>query len=140
MSRRALRNHDAEQAAIRAAADRLLGGLPLHSTSGKLTTTELIIEAGLRRDVVYEHRLLVDAFKARVKAQNSTPAAMQQLADDYTAAKEELAKLKEELSNEQATSAVLRRVVAELSLELEEARDELNQAHTITRLPARSRA
>ncbi|WP_158893421.1 hypothetical protein [Amycolatopsis anabasis] len=134
MSRRP-RGRQTEQAAIRAAADRLLAGNPLHSTTGKLTTTELITESGLRRDVVYEHRDLVDEFKAHVKAQNSTPVAMRQLADDYTAAKEELATLKEDLSNERAATALLRRVVAELSLELEQARDELTHAHQIARLP-----
>lgn len=30
-------------------------GTPAGSSTGKLTATELIIESGLRRDVVYEH-------------------------------------------------------------------------------------
>jgi len=80
--RRQQRDRNAEQAAISAAAGRLLAGTPLRS-SGKLTVSALITESGLRRDVVYEYAALVDEFKARVKAQQSTPLAMQQLADDY---------------------------------------------------------
>jgi hypothetical protein len=56
------RDRGAEMAAITAAAGRLLAGTPLRSTSGKLTTTELITESGLRRDVVYEHDSLVEDF------------------------------------------------------------------------------
>jgi hypothetical protein len=71
------RDRDAETAAILAAINRLLEGTPLRSESGKLTATELITESGLRRDIVYEHPELLELFKARVKAQHSTPAAMQ---------------------------------------------------------------
>lgn len=132
------RDRDAERTAIRAAADRLLAGTPLNSTTGKLTGTELITESGLRRDVVYEHRDLVDEFKARAKAQNTTPLAMQQLADDHATTKKELASTKEELANERATNSVLRRIVAELSLELEHAREELAGHRNVTRLPSRA--
>ena len=134
------RDRDAEQTAIRAAADRLLTGIPLHSTTGTLTSTELITESGLRRDVVYEHRDLVDEFKARAKAQNTTPLAMQHLVDDHTTPKKELASVKEALTKERTTNSVLRRVIAELSLELEQAREELAQGHQVTRLPTRSRS
>jgi hypothetical protein len=57
------RDRNAEQAAISAAAGRLLAGTPLGS-SGKLTVSALITESGLRRDVVYEYAGLVDEFKA----------------------------------------------------------------------------
>ena len=140
MSSRASHDRDVEQDAIRAAADRLLTGIPLRSATGKLTATELITESGLRRDVVYEHRHLVDEFKARVKAQNSTPAAVRQLTDNYTQARKEVADLKQKLTNERATNALLRRVVAELSLELEQAKDETAHAHKTTRLPTRWRS
>ena len=46
-------------------------------SSGKLTVSGLITESGLRRDAGYEHAGLVEVFKARVKAQGSTPQAMQ---------------------------------------------------------------
>lgn len=132
------RDRAAERTAIRAAADRLLTGTALHSTTGKLTGTELITESGLRRDVVYEHRDLVDEFKAQVKAQNTTPLAMQHLVDDHAATKKDLANVKDELARERATNLVLRRVIAELSLELEQTREELAQGHRVTRLPTRS--
>lgn len=117
------RDRQAEQATISAAADRLLAGSPLRS-SGKLTVSGLITESGLRRDVVYEHAGLVEAFKARGKARRSTPQAMQRLADEHAEAIGQITALKAELAAERASGARLRKVVAELSLELQQARDE----------------
>jgi hypothetical protein len=51
---------------------------------------------------------------------------------------ENLTKARAELAEERAAGAALRRVVAELSLELQQARDELASAGNITRLPVRS--
>lgn len=134
--RRTRRDHDAERSAIRAVADRLLTGIPLHSTTGKLSSIELIAESGLRRDVVYEPRDLIGEFKARVKAQNTTPDTMRQLAEAHAAAKKDLASIKDGLAKEQATNSVLRR---RTSLELEQAKDELADGHQVTRLPTRAR-
>jgi hypothetical protein len=61
------RDRAAERAAITAAAARLLAGTPLRAPSGKLTATELIAESALRRDILYEHRDLVDDFRARAQ-------------------------------------------------------------------------
>jgi hypothetical protein len=113
------RDREADRSAIRAAAERLLAGTPLRSASGKLTATELITESDLRRDLVYEHGDLVDAFKARVKARNAVPEAMQELADRYAETQQELETTKEKLVREREASAYLRRVLAELSIELE---------------------
>lgn len=126
------RDRDAEAAAIVAAIDRLLEGTPLRSVSGKLTATELIAESGLRRDVVYQYPDLVDLFKARAKAQHSTPAAMQELADKLAATETELTRARGELAKGRRVSTLLRMAVAELSLELDQARQELE------RLPSRS--
>jgi hypothetical protein len=131
---RAPRDRGAEHTAILAAIDRLLAGTPLRSPSGKLTATELIAESGLRRDVVYEHTDLIDWFKAQVKARNSTPVAMQELSDKYTAAERELVKAKRELAEARRVNALLRKAVAELSLELEQARNEVIDATGIARL------
>jgi hypothetical protein len=129
------REREAERAGIRAAADRLLAGTPLRSASGKLTTGELISESGLRRDVVYaDYRDLVEDFQAKAKAQDSTPLAMQQLADKNTELSETLTQVKAELTEERATGAALRRVVAELSLELRQAREELAANTNVTSL------
>jgi hypothetical protein len=129
------RDKDAERAAIQAAADRLLAGAPLRSATGKLTGTELIAESGLRRDVVYgDHKDLVEQFQARAGQQNSTPAAMQELAEKNTDLAGELAEAKRALADERAKAKVLVCVVTELSLELEQAREELAEAHKVTRL------
>jgi hypothetical protein len=133
------RDRGAEATAITAAGDRLLAGTPLRSTAGKLTVTELITESGLRRDVVYEHAGHVEYFQARVKAQNSTPTAMQELADKHEAVLKERDKLKSELAAERDASGILRKIVAELSLELSQAQDELVASQGVTRLADHSR-
>lgn len=136
------RDRTAEQATIRAAIDRLLAGTPLRSLSGKLTTSELITETGLRRDVIYDHSDLVDEFKARIKAQRSTPAAFQQLTDHNAALTAELATSKQQLAQQQATAGALRKALAELSLELQQAREELADLSGVTplhRSPGRTR-
>lgn len=137
MTRRHPRDRDAERAALRNAADRLLAGTPLRSESGRLTATELLRESGLRRDVAYgDHKDLVEEFQARVRAQNATPSAMQELADKYSELKEKLAAVTDDLTKERSVTAALRRIVAELDLELRQAREELEQSGNVTRLPA----
>ncbi|MEV0401214.1 hypothetical protein [Actinoallomurus sp. NPDC050550] len=132
---RAPRDREADRATIRAAADRLLAGTPLHSASGKLTGTELITESGLRRDVVYGHRDLVDDFQARVKAQHTIPLAMQKLTAENTQLNEQLTHARAKLATERATGQALRRAIAELSLELQQAHEELAAASEVTALP-----
>ncbi|MFD5586627.1 MULTISPECIES: hypothetical protein [Streptomyces] len=130
------RDRDAEREAIRAAATRLLAGTPFRSTAGKLTGTELIAECGLRRDIVYaDHKDLVDEFKARAKAQNFTPQVAQRMADDNAALRVALAKAKDELAAERDRVRALVCATAELSLELDQAREELAAAQQVTRLP-----
>ncbi|WP_121713742.1 hypothetical protein [Streptomyces sp. E5N91] len=137
MTIRRPRDLEAERAALRAAADRLLAGTPLRSTSGKLTASELLRESGLRRDVAYgDHKDLVEEFQARAKAQHCTPAAMQELADQKAELNKKLADATEALAKERAVTAALRRIIAELDLELDQAREELGQSGNVTRLPA----
>ena len=131
------RDRAADRAAITAAADRLLAGTPLHSTTGKLTRTELIAESQLRRDVVYEHRDLVDTFAAQVRAQHSAPTAVQAVIDQRDQLAAQVADLKAELAHERELAATLRRLAAELSLELDQAREEHATTGTVTRLPVR---
>lgn len=140
MTSRRPRDLEAERARLRAAADRLLAGTPLRSTSGKLTASELLRESGLRCDVAYgDHKDLVEEFQAHVKAQNATPPAMQELADKYAEAKGKFAAVTEELAKERVITSALRRIVAELDLELRQAREELEQSENVTRLPATRR-
>ncbi|MFJ4689523.1 hypothetical protein [Streptomyces sp. NPDC088789] len=130
------RDRDAEREAIRAAASRLLDGIPFRSTAGKLTGTDLIAECGLRRDIVYgDHKDLVDEFKARAKTQNFTPQVAQHMADENAALREALAKTKDELAAERERVRALVRATAELSLELDQAREELAAAQRVTWLP-----
>lgn len=138
MSRRS-RDRAAERAAITAAANRLLAGAPLHSASGKLTQTELIRESQLRRDVVYEHRNLIDAFRARVKAQHDVPVTAQVVINQRDLLAGQITELKVQLAREREVAASLRRLAAELSLELDQAHDDLAGTATITRLPVHHR-
>jgi len=134
-------DRESERTAIRAAADRLLAGTPLRSASGKLTATELITESGLRRDVIYaDHKDLVEEFQARAKAQDHTPEAMRELAERNAELTGKLTEARAELAAERAAASALRQIVAELSLELQQAQEELAAAGNVTRLPARPRA
>nr|WTB34206.1 SDR family oxidoreductase [Streptomyces sp. NBC_00830] len=74
--------------------------------------------------------------QARVRAQNVTPSAMQELADKCTELKEKLAVVTGDITKERAVTATLRRIVAELDLELQQAREEIEQSGNVTRLPA----
>jgi secreted protein with Ig-like and vWFA domain len=139
MTTRRPRDLSAERSALRASADRLLEGTPLRSESGSLTVTELLRESGLRRDVVYgDHKDLVEEFQARARAQQHTPALAQSLADENAGLKERLAEATSALARERELTAALRRLVAELDLELHEARDGLGPSR-VTALPARRR-
>lgn len=135
------RDRAAEQAAITAAAERLLDATPLRSETGKLTVSELITESGLRRDTVYEHPQLIDMFKARAKARDTQPAALTALAGERDELRGKLTVAREELAREQRTASTLRKVIAELSLELDQAREELTALGNVTPLrPAREPA
>jgi uncharacterized coiled-coil DUF342 family protein len=62
---------------------------------------------------------------------------MQELAEESAKLKDKLTEVKAELAEERATGAALRRAVAELSLELQQAREELASTGSVTRLPVR---
>lgn len=135
------RDVDAERHDLAAAADRLLAGTPLRSTSGKLTSTELITESGLRRDVVYgDHKELVDDFTARVKAQHVTPTSIARIADENRALKDENDALKRQLAEEHETTKTLTKIVGELSLELHQALEELTSLQQLPHIGAHSSA
>ncbi|MFD7017666.1 hypothetical protein [Streptomyces sp. NPDC059928] len=137
MTSRRARDLEAERAALRAEADRLLAGTPLRSTSGKLSASELLRESTLRRDVAYgDHKDLVEEFQARVRAQSATPSVMQELVDKCTELKVKLAVVTNDLTKARAVTATLRRIIAELDLELQQAREEIEQSGNVTRLPA----
>lgn len=130
------RDRAAEQATITAAAERLLAATPLQSATGKLTVSELITESGLRRDIVYDHPHLTDAFKARVKARDSAPAALTALAAERDDLRSQLTAVKDELARERRATSTSRKLIAELSLELDQAREELTAAGKVTPIRA----
>jgi chromosome segregation ATPase len=137
MTRRS-RDLENERRALRAAADRLFAGEPLHSSSGKLTGTELITESRLRRDVVYgDHKDLVEAFQGRVKAQHETPASVERAAEHNRTLQDANTKLKSELATEREKIKTLTKIAAELSLELEQANEELASLRQLPRLTPR---
>jgi aspartate aminotransferase-like enzyme len=139
MTTRRPRDHEAERAALRAATERLLSGTPLRSDSGRLTVTELLRESGLRRDTAYDdHKDLVEEFQARARAQHHTPALAQSLAEENAALKEKLADATSALAKERQTTAALRKIIAELDLELHAAREGRGPAR-IAALPPRRR-
>ncbi|MFG3410219.1 hypothetical protein [Streptomyces sp. NPDC048142] len=137
MMARRPRDEDADRAAIRAAAELLLEGTPLHSKTGKLTVSELISESQLRRDVVYRHTDLIQDFQARAKAQDSIPTAMQELVEVNRQLKSEVDDLKDELRQEQARTKAMRMIIAEHTLELDQTKAELAAVSGVTLLPNR---
>ncbi|MEU1941974.1 hypothetical protein ABZ554_05880 [Streptomyces sp. NPDC020125] len=138
MTARRPRDPDAERSAVRAAADRLLEGTPLHSESGRLTVTELLRESGLRRDIAYgDHKDLVEEFQARVRAQQRTPAIAQSLADENAQLKQKLADVTSALAKEREATAALRRLAAELDLELRAAIEGGSPARVVPLAPRR---
>ncbi len=135
-SQRRPRDRESERAALRSAADRLLEGIPLRSESGRITTTELLREGGVRRDVAYgDHKDLVEEFQARARAQRCTPTVMQELVEQNAELKTKLDDMTEVLARERTIAAALRRIIAELDLELHQAHEKLGQSGNVTRLP-----
>ncbi|MFD5478813.1 hypothetical protein [Streptomyces hawaiiensis] len=115
---------------------RLLAGTPLRSMTGKLTGTELIVECGLRRDIVYgDHKALVEEFQARARNQSATPEVVRKTAEQNAALKEQLAVLKTELAAERERNKAVSGIAGELSLELQQVREELDSAQQVAQLP-----
>ena len=81
----------------------------------------------------------MEEFQARARAQDSTPEAMRDLARHNEELTRKLIEARAELAAERAAGTALRQVIAELSLELQQAREELAAAGNVTRLPARPR-
>ena len=134
------RDRRAERDAIHAAAARLLAGTPLRSATGGLSATALATESGVPRWKLYEHRDLIEEFQARVRAQDSVPDALSQLKADNERLAAELADTAAALAAERARTALLRRALAEASIELEHARQHGADDATVTRLPTARRS
>jgi hypothetical protein len=115
------------------------GRHPLRATSGNLTASELITEAGLRRDVVYrDHKDLVENYHARVRAQTFVPDRIREITAERDQLKARLVETAEQVRQERHSTSTLRRLVTELSLELQQAHERQTTSAAITRLPRSS--
>jgi chromosome segregation ATPase len=89
--------------AIKEAADRLLAGRPIKATAGRLSASELAIEAGVSRARLYDtYEDLKNAFEDQVKEQKADPPPAtlreQELSDANEGLKQEVAALRDRLS------------------------------------------
>ena len=109
--------HESERQAIRDAMDRLLDGKPIRS-DGKLTIKSLADEAGLKRWLLtHRHQDLQDEFRARVTRHGSDPEPVRLLKTQVQDLLKENQRLRTELRQAKATTAMLERLVAVEALE-----------------------
>ncbi|MEV5933248.1 hypothetical protein AB0L56_10995 [Streptomyces sp. NPDC052079] len=108
----------------------------MHSETGRLTVSELLREAGVRRDVDYgDHKDLIEAFQA---PRTIWSTVAQALAEQVAELKAKLADAAAALASERATTTELRKIVAELDLELHAVREGSGPVQ-IASLPVRRR-
>ena len=89
----ASRTAEKTREAVLAAMDRLLAGTPLRS-SGRLSVSQLAIEAGIKRwHLTHQHLDLKELFAARVKAAAADRQASAQRRSDHDELKDKHAKL-----------------------------------------------
>ncbi len=89
----------ATRAAIIAAMDRLLAGIPLRAT-GRLSVSQLAIEAGVKRwQLTHRHLDLKEQFQARVKATVSQPAVSCRCGSDVPRLRAERAALLKQVAD-----------------------------------------
>lgn len=109
--------HESERQAIRDAMARLLDGQPIRS-DGKLTIKSLADEAGLKRWLLtHRHQDLQDEFRARVTRQGSDPEPVRLLKTQVQDLLKENKRLRTELRQAKATTAMFERLVAVEALE-----------------------
>lgn len=76
--------------------------------------------------------------KARVRAQDATPSLIARIADENRSLKDENASLRKQLAEEHETTKTLAKIVAELSLELHQAREELTALQQVPHIGTHS--
>ena len=108
---------ESDRAAIRAAMDRLLAGIPLRS-DGALTVVSLAVEAGVKRHLLtHRHVDLKDEFYARVRANGSIPEGERILRAELAEAKRHLAEAGGRIKQLKADREALARMVNVLTME-----------------------
>ncbi|MFF3847928.1 hypothetical protein [Streptomyces sp. NPDC002328] len=108
---------DPVRAAVLAAMDRLLTGTPLRS-SGRLSISQLAIEAGIKRwHLTHRHLDLKEFFQARVKAQDSTPEAFSRKLSEHEQLKKKYADLRQHCADLEERLQVYAAAINLLTLE-----------------------
>ena len=124
-----------ERAAIEAAIDRLLEGIPLRS-DGSLTVVALGAEAGVKRHVLtHKHTDLKDRFYARIKAQQSVPASEIALREQNASLRRKLDDMRTERDEYKRAADALARALNVLTAENDKLRSQLSR--TAPPAPAR---
>ena len=118
-----------DEAAIRAAMDRLLKGEPIRS-DGRLTAVTLAAESGVPRWKVYgECRYLLDEFRARAALQDNTPRALRDLQEKHAKLKKRHIGTRNKLAQSVADVRRLSCVVNVLTLENAQLKERLSGPH-----------
>lgn len=109
--------HEPERQAIRDAMDRLLDAKPIRS-DGKLTIKSLADEADVKRWILtHRHQDLQGEFRARVTRRGSDPEPVRLLKTRVQDLLQDNQRLRAELREAKATTAMLERLVAVEALE-----------------------
>lgn len=131
-----MRDRQQEVKAIREAASRLLRGETLQEAPSRITVRALAAESGIPRWALYEHPDLLAEFKAAAEQSGAEAPVVQDLRAALAKERGRVRTLRAELQEEQAQSANLRRVVAELAIrEALMAGDAVSRHTTLRPLP-----
>ena len=126
---------------LRAAADRLLAGTPLHS-DGKLTILSLAQEAGIKRWLLthkYPHQL-TSKYQAEFQAAQRKSAPMQAADQEIERLRGELRKARDDTRRYEQLTRAYALIINQLTEELETTkaeRDAVLDTPAIARLPRR---
>ncbi|WP_216907596.1 hypothetical protein [Nocardia noduli] len=124
---------------LRAAADRLLAGTPMHS-DGKLTILGLAQEAGIKRWILthkYPHHLK-DKYQAEFQAAEHKSRPLQDAEHDLEQLQQRLRTARAERGHFEQLARTYAIIIAQLADDLANTiaeRDALLDASTVTRLP-----
>ena len=126
-----------ERARIGAAMDRILAGAPERS-DGALTVVALATEAGVPRNALTQrHTDLKDEFYQRIRDRRADNGDEARLRATIAKLRQTIAGKNRELAQLRADVPALVRAVNQLTLELQQARDETAALGNVTRLDSR---
>jgi chromosome segregation ATPase len=126
-----------ERARIGAAMDRILAGAPERS-GGALTVVALATEAGVPRNALTQrHTDLKDEFYQRIRDRRADNGDEARLRAIIAKLRQTIAGKNRELAQLRADVPALVRAVNQLTLELQQARDEIAALGNVTRLDSR---